>query len=265
MGARKIGIILWVSVLVLTLFVASPAESQTVPSGKLVLVLGPAQAVVWPAVVAAGGVPIGELGSRPLSDVSVIVLGNLAYRAIPDPVASQLRAFVTFGGALMITGGGSSFGSGGYEVIQDVVPFAIRAPNDFVAMPFRSPMRIDPNHPAIVGGSYATIGTFNDMNPKPGTLEILRYPGGLSGVGPQAPLMAEERIGRGLVLGVAFDLAEVIPLSPEGQELMKNTMQYLMSQSAIPAPSPTEATPRPWSPPEQIRCVEMPDRKFACF
>jgi len=244
-----------------------PGGSQAQASGKLVLVLGTAQSVIAPAIRAVGGVPVSGLGGRPFTDLSVIVLGNIAYQAIPGEVSAELRSFLSRGGSLLITGGRQSFGSGGYEVIQDLLPFAIWIPDDFIAKPFKPPIALTPNHPAIGGGRLATIGQFNDMNPKPGALEILQHPGGGGRVARfSAPLMAEQRVGGGLVLGIAFDVAEVVPASVDGgQEVMKNTIRYLLSESAIPAPRP--GTTRLPGPPGsgQLRCVEMPNGKFACF
>ena len=112
----------------------------------------------------------------------------------------------------------------------------------------------------------ATIGSFNDMNPKPGALEILQYPGGTTAFTHfSAPLMAEQRVGAGLVLGVAFDVTDVVPASVEGREIMKNTIHYLISESAIPPPRPGPTSAQVPQRSGELRCVEMPNGKFACY
>ncbi len=233
-----------------------PGLSQVPSPGRLVLTYGEGKALLSPAVTVAGGRLIDELGERKFTDVAVVVLANVPYGAIPQEVSSQLRDFLQRGGTLLVTGGKDSFGSGGYEPLADILPFVVRAPSDFVAKPFKSPVVMAAGHPAITGGQYATIGNPNDMNPKPGATEILQYPGGFvpnpsGGAGTfSSPLIAEQRVGAGLVLGIAFDVSEVVPISPGGSALLQNIMQYLISQSIIPAPrqlTPSELRTGKWA------------------
>jgi len=100
-------------------------ESQAQASGKLVLALGPARSVIAPAIQAAGGIPVTDLGRGRFTDLSVIVLGNIAYQAIPGEVAQELRSFLARGGTLLITGGRQSFGSGGMESLRTSSPSSL--------------------------------------------------------------------------------------------------------------------------------------------
>jgi hypothetical protein len=177
----------------------------------------------------------------------VIVLADIRLADVPQEVSSQLVDLVGRGGALLLTGGRNGFGAGGYGAIAELVPFLIRAPEDFVARPFKPPVLMVPGHPGLAGGEFITIGNFNDMNPKPGATEILQYPGGFvlnlsrGAATYSSPLMAEQRAGNGIVLGIAFDVGEVVPRSPRGPEALAGILRYLVSQSAIPpAPPPAQ-------------------------
>lgn len=212
------------------------------------LFYGEGQGIIFPAIAAGGGIPLAGLDGRKFSDISVVVLANIRLSDVPQDVSSHLADFVSRGGTLLLTGGKNAFGAGGYQAIADLVPFTIRAPNDFVAKPFKPPVLLTPGHPAMAGGAFATIGNVNDMNPKPGATEILQYPGGFTpnvegGAATfSSPLMAEQHVGRGLVLGIAFDVAEVVPHSPHGSAAMAGILRYVISRSAIPRHAPGSAT-----------------------
>ena len=136
---------------------ARVATAQTVLPAKLVLVLGAGASALVPAVRDAGGIAIADLGRRPLSEVSLIVLANIAYPDIPRRVASQLHAFVRDGDALLLTGGRHAYGGGAYGLIQDLVPFRLRAKDDFVVRSFKPPVPLVPipRWPAAVSGRWA--------------------------------------------------------------------------------------------------------------
>jgi hypothetical protein len=219
---------------------ARPAAGQVVHLKKKVLFLGAGQPVFFPAIAAAGGIPVESVDPKRFGEIAVIVLADFRWADVPQEVSARLGDFLSRGGALLLTGGRNGFGAGGYGAIAELVPFIIRAPSDFVAKPFKPPLLLFPGHPALAGGEFITIGNFNDMNPKPGATEILQYPGGFvpnvgRGTGTfSSPLMAEQLVGNGIVLGIAFDVADIVPRSPKGPEALASIMRYLIWQSAIP-------------------------------
>ncbi len=225
-------------------FLQPPAAGQVAAARKYVLFYGAAKSVFLPAIAAGSGIPVESVDPKKFGEISVIVLADIRLANVPPEVSSQLIDFVSRGGALLLGGGRNGFGAGGYGAIAAVVPFTIRAPEDFVARPFKPPILLVPGYAGLVGGEFTTIGNFNDMNPKPGATEILQYPGGfvpnVSGGAAtfSSPLMAEQRVGNGIVLGIAFDVAEIVPRSPGGPEALAGVLRYLISQSAIPPPPP---------------------------
>ena len=222
------------------LFLARQASGQGAAPLRNVLFYGSGKSVFFPAIAAGGGTPVETVDPKKFGQISVIVLADIRLADVPQEVSSQLIDFVSRGGALLLTGGRNGFGAGGYGAIAALVPFSIRGPDDFVAKPFKPALLMAPGFAGLAGGEFTTIGNFNDMNPKPGATEILQYPGGfvpnISGGAAtfSSPLMAEQRVGYGIVLGIAFDVADVVPRSPEGPEALANIMRYLISQSAIP-------------------------------
>jgi len=188
-----------------------------------------------------------------LKDFAVIVLANVAYASLPDLVQQGLVEYVTEGGTLLLTGGPQAFGSGGYQAVAPIVPFEIRSTSDWRAIPFRTPVALQPGHPILAGVAFITVGNVNDMNPRPGATEILQSAGGGSaagrvtgGTGPGGvpgsggtgggsylyPLIAEIGVGAGRVLGIAFDLNEFRGMRDLGQ-FVQNTMTYLHGVSRL--------------------------------
>jgi uncharacterized membrane protein len=140
--------------------------------------------------------------------------------------------YVNGGGALLLTGGSQSFGSGGYEAVASIVPFAIRSAGDWRSTPFRPPVLIQAGHPILAGVTFITVGNLNDMNPRGDASEILRAAGG--GSYPY-PLIAEMSVGAGRVIGIAFDLNEFAAMA-DRDLFVRNTIGYLLRASRIAPP-----------------------------
>jgi hypothetical protein len=176
-----------------------------------------------------------------LKDFAVIVLANVSFGGLPGPVQQGLVEYVNNGGAVLITGGSQSFGSGGYEAVAPIIPFQIRSTSDWRPTPFRPPVPIQPGHPIMSGVTFLTIGAVNDMNPRPDALEILQAAGGGSAAGRAAgagggsfpyPLITEVGVGAGRVIGIAFDLNDFANMR-DRDLFVRNTIGYLLGASRM--------------------------------
>jgi uncharacterized membrane protein len=217
--------------LLVALTILLPGFASAAQDTRTVLALGS------PGFLDAGSAPgaeiLSDLGSRKLKEISVLVLANIPLGSLPGPVAQGLEGFVTEGGTLLITGGSQAFGSGGYQAVSTLVPFLIRGGGDWRATPFKPPVAIQPGHPILAGVTFLSVGSLNDMNPRPGATEILRASGG-QGSFP-SPLIAEMGAGAGRVIGVAFDLNEFSGMQDRGL-FVRNTLTYLLAASRLGPP-----------------------------
>ena len=202
--------------------------SATAEPTKLVLALGDGSYV--PAEAVTGAEVANELGDRDLVEFAVVVLSNIPYNQLPGAVQENLTEFLDQGGSLLITGGPNAYGSGGYQAMAALVPFEIRATDDWRSFPFRQVIPIQPGHPILRGVTFRTLGSFNDLNPKAGAVEIAQYAGG--GTGFLSPLIAEQRVGQGTVVGVAFDLGREVQNGwTDGNRFVQNLLTYLVTRS----------------------------------
>ncbi|MGH7371932.1 MAG: hypothetical protein ACREJL_05300, partial [Candidatus Methylomirabilales bacterium] len=146
---------------------------------KLILALGDDSYVPADAVKAWTGAEVRHaLGKRDLLEFAVVILSNIAYGALPPAVREGLPEFVRRGGSLVITGGPNAYGSGGYQSVASLIPFEIRAESDWIAVPFKAVILLQPDHPILAGVTFQTVGILNDLNPKKsGAVEIARYAG----------------------------------------------------------------------------------------
>jgi hypothetical protein len=214
----------------------------------MILALGSTGFLDPRSIQAAAGAEVkATLDTFKLNDFSVVVLANIAFSALPDPVQQGLVQYVSAGGALLITGGSQSFGSGGYQAVAPIIPFQIRSAGDWRFTPFRSPVPIQPGHPILAGVTFITVGNLNDMNPRADATEILQAAGGGSAAGRAQgsvggggsypyPLIAELAVGAGRVIGIAFDLNEFTRM-PDRELFVKNTIGYLLNASRIGPPT----------------------------
>jgi hypothetical protein len=200
---------------------------------RVILALGNTSFIDAQAILKATGAEVTQApGQMPLKDVAVLVLADVAFGSLPGPVQQGLVEYVNSGGAVLITGGAQSFGSGGYGTVASILPFEIRSDGDWRNIPFRSPIVVQPGHPILAGVSFATVGAVNDMNPRPGASEILQSAGGGSAGrgGYPYPLIAEIGVGAGRVVGIALDLKDFAGM-PDRDLFVQNTLGYLLAAS----------------------------------
>ena len=223
----------------------SPAAAQAPrPSSPMILALGSTSWLNASDIQAATGAVVKQdMGQFQLKDFSVIVLANVAFAGLPGPVQQGLVEYVTNGGAVLITGGSQSFGSGGYQAVASIIPFQIRTTSDWRPTPFRPPVPIQPGHPILAGVTFLTVGAVNDMNPRPDASEILQTAGGGSAAGRAAgssggggffplPLIAEVGAGAGRVIGIASDLNDFAGMR-DRDLFVRNTIGYLQRASRM--------------------------------
>jgi hypothetical protein len=215
-------------------------------SARMMLAFGNAGFLDAKDIQAATGAEVKTaLDKFQLKDFSVVVLANVAFPALPGPVQEGLVQYVNGGGAVLITGGAQSFGSGGYQAAASIIPFQIRSAGDWRSTPFRPPVLIQPGHPILTGVTFITVGTLNDMNPRGDATEIMQAAGHGAAKGPLAPggvapgggsypypLIAEVGVGAGRVLGIAFDLNEFAGMK-DLNLFVRNTIGYLLRASRI--------------------------------
>jgi len=205
----------------------------------VILVLGNASFVNPTSVQQVAGAEVSQDPSMPLKDAAVLVLANTPFASLPQPIQDGLVDYIREGGALLITGGAQSFGSGGYKVVDPIMPFQIRSDSDWRFTSFRPPVPLQPGHPILAGVTFSAVGALNDMNPRPGAVEILQSAGGGRAAGPGGgvgggsylyPLIAELAVGSGRVIGVASDLNDVASMR-DRDLFLQNTLTYLLASS----------------------------------
>ena len=213
-------------------------------ASKLILILGDDSYMSAEAVTAWTDAEVrNELADRELLEFAVVILSNIPYGAVPAAVQERLSEFMSEGGSLLITGGPNSFGSGGYQAIAPYIPFEIRAPQDWRSFAFKPIIPVQEGHPILQGVTFRTIGTFNEVNPKRGeATEIAQYAGGATAISTfyPSPLIAEQQMGQGTVIGVAFDLSKEISNGwAGGNRFVQNVVVYLVDRSPL-TPKPEE-------------------------
>jgi hypothetical protein len=223
-------------ILLLVAWAAAAAAGQ---ASRVILALGNASFINPASVERATGAALSQDPNVPLKDVAVLVLANIPLSSLPQSIQDGLVQYVEGGGALLITGGAQSFGSGGYKAVSSIIPFQIRSDSDWRFISFRPPVPLQPGHPVLAGVTFLTVGTVNDMNPRSGATEILQSAGG--GRAPDAgggggsylyPLIAEIAGGSGRVIGIAFDLNEFGGMR-DRDLLIQNTLTYLLAASRM--------------------------------
>lgn len=218
-------------------------------AAKLILALGDDSYI--PSNAIQGAEVKKELGEYELVEFAVVVLSNVSYGGLPAAVQGGLSEYLSRGGSLLITGGPNAYGSGGYQAMADILPFEIRADQDWTARPFKPVLPLQPGHPILEGVTFRTVGNFNDLNPSPAAVEIAQYAGGglgrgigggpgrIGGTFPN-PMVAERRVGQGTVVGVAFDLGQEVRGGwADGSRFGQNLVNYLVALSPL-EPKPRE-------------------------
>jgi hypothetical protein len=137
--------------------------SATAEPTKFVLALGDGSYV--PAEAVTGAQVANELGDRELMEFTVVILSNIPYNQLPGAVQEHLAEFLDQGGSLLITGGPNAYGSGGFQAMAAVLPFEIRARDDWRSVPFKEVIPIQPGHPILRGVTFRTVGWWGDRVP----------------------------------------------------------------------------------------------------
>ncbi len=192
-----------------------------------ILVLGNGRFIDDAAVNQSLGATVVRTGTGvQLSQVNLVVLANIALNSVPDAIRSGLSAYVGSGGALLITGGDQSFGSGGYQGLSAVLPFQILYPDDWRTIPYRGGVAIQPSHPILAGVEFPTIGAVNNVNLAAGATEILQLSGR-----PNYPVpLIAERSGAGRVIAMSFDPDRLVGYMPTLSRFSLNTLAYLLGR-----------------------------------
>lgn len=227
--------------LLLALGWASIAHSGQAP--RTILVLGDAAFINDASLQGAMGAEVSHDPAVPLKDVAVLVLANIPFASLPQAIQDGLVDHISGGGALLVTGGPQSFGSGGYKAVAPIIPFQIRSDSDWRNTPNRLPIVLQPGHPIMAGVEFISVQAVNDMNPRPGATEILQAAGGGSaGARPGGgrggggsypyPLIAEIGAGAGRVIGIAVDLNDFAGMR-DRDRFVQNTLTYLLAASRV--------------------------------
>ena len=199
---------------------------------RVILALGNATFINPATVQQATSAEVRQDPSIPLKDVAVLVLANIPFKSLPQPIQDGLAEYVQAGGAVLLTGGPQAFGSGGYQPVADILPFRLRSESDWRNVPNRFPVVLQPGHPIIAGIAFISVQALNDMNPRPDATEILQTAGGGAAGGGMYPypLIGEIGVGRGRVVGIAFDLNDFAGMR-DRDLFMQNTLTYLLAAS----------------------------------
>lgn len=222
-------------------------------SGAMILSLGDDSYITWSELESrTGAVVKREAGDAPLTDFSLLVLSNVSYASLPEGVRDGLRGYLEQGGAMLITGGKQSYGSGGYAgtELADLLPLR-PSRDDWLPHPFGPTLILQPGHPILKGIEIPTMAFFNELDLNGGAVEIAQYrkaskagivggrdPGGgqIQGGGRRPmPLIAERRSDAGTILAVALDLTLTGEWKDRGR-FAQNCVKYLLQQSRIVPP-----------------------------
>ena len=129
-------------------------------SPRMILALGSAGFLDPKSIEAATGAVVKlDMEKSQLKDFSVVVLANVPFTALPGPVQQGLAQYVNGGGAVLITGGSQSFGSGGYQAVSSIIPFEVRSGSDWRGTPFRRPCSSSPATQSWRGSASSLLVT----------------------------------------------------------------------------------------------------------
>ena len=203
--------------------------------GPLILSLGEDSYLPKSVIEASTGAKfIDAVGSKKLGEIQLVILSNIDYTSLPGPVQDGLVEYLQNGGALLITGGARSFGSGGYgnSNLAGMLPLQIMVPRDWQPSRAGNILPIDKSHPVFSGVDFLKtplVNQFNNLGWQPGAHGIAMF-----AKFDQQPLVAERNVGGGIIFGVAFNMAEMISIWPQGNRFCLNLIGYLLQKSAIP-------------------------------
>lgn len=183
--------------------------------------------------VNSGAQFLQELGNKQLEEVQLVILSNIDYHSLPAYIRDGLVDYVRKGGSLLITGGDRSYGSGGYSKtsLASILPFTILSPRDWWTSRIGQIEPLATGHPVFSDLNFLKmplVNTFNDLGRAEGSNLIAQFQ-----ILDRQPLIAERKIGNGLVFGIAFNMREISSLWPEADRFCLNLIQYLLQRSAI--------------------------------
>lgn len=171
--------------------------------------------------------------NQKLENFQLIILSNIDYPSIPGSIREGLADYVRRGGSLLVTGGNRSYGSGGYSQgdLAQIIPFAILYPRDW--QPSRRGLLefVASSHPILSGLSptkVPLIQNLNNLGQGPGSNLIAQF-----SKFQRQPLITEKTVGDGCVIGIAFDMGEVVSLWTEGSRFSLNLVRYLLERSKM--------------------------------
>jgi hypothetical protein len=212
---------------------ATGAPEVAKSESPLILSLGEDSYIPKGSIEGATGAQfLKELGAKKLEEVQVVILSNIDYPNLPDGVRDGLVDYLRNGGALLMTGGARSFGSGGYgnAKLAGMLPLQILYPRDW--QPSRRGLIefLVPSHPVFSGLDplkMPLVDSFNNLGVGNGSLlaQFSKF--------ERQPLMAERGVGNGWVFGIALNMAEISSQWPEGDRFSYNLIQHLVAKSAI--------------------------------
>ncbi len=147
---------------------------------RIILSLGNDQFVPKAAIEAGTGARIQSdfRGLRFLDEVSVIILADIPDGRIPPFLQSSLAQWVGMGGSLLVTGGNSAFGLGGYagSPIGALLPLR-PIENDRTGHGFSPTYIVAPAHPILAGVTTSTMANFNETSLAGDATLLLEYRG----------------------------------------------------------------------------------------
>ncbi len=208
-----------------------PAHAQ----GPVILSLGEDSYLPKNAIEASTGAKfLDSLGNKKLEEIQLVILSNIGHTSLPEPLRDGLVGFLQNGGALLITGGARSFGSGGYgnSNLAGILPFQIMYPRDWQPSRMGDIVPIDKGHPVFSGVDILKtplINQFNNLGWQPAAHGIAMF-----AKFDQQPLIAEGNVGAGFIFGIAFNMAETASVWPQENRFCLNLIRYLLQKSTVP-------------------------------
>jgi hypothetical protein len=117
-------------------------------------------------------------GLRFLDEVSVIILADMPFAQLPPLLQTSLTQWVELGGSLLVTGGNSAFGSGGYAgtALGTILPLQPIS-SDRTQHTFSPTYVLNPSHPIFTGVTTTTMANFNETTVAGDASLLLEYRG----------------------------------------------------------------------------------------
>jgi hypothetical protein len=167
----------------LVLLATTPCPAQQTDE-RIILSLGSDQFVPKAAIEATTGARIQSdfRGLRFLDEVSVIVLADIAYGQLPAFLQSRLPEWVGMGGSLLVTGGNSAFGLGGYAGTPAGALLPLQPmEGDKTGHGFSPTYVVAQGHPVLEGVTTSTMANFNETILAGDATLLLEYRGASKG------------------------------------------------------------------------------------